>query len=784
MKYISICIIVILASVKAYSQGSTCPDATPFCISVGTPFTYPNSTVGDYGSVGCLQSSPGPNWFFIKTTTPGTYIFEIDQSSTPGGSPDLDVDFIAWGPYSSPQCTFASGGGGLDAQCNSLGAPWGSVEDCSYCWDPTEIMTLSPTSNCQVFMILITNYEQSSGYITFTQISGPATDCNITSANWTAPTLVCVTDTPFDLNTLLNGGTPGGTWSGPGVSGTIFDPAAAGPGAQTITYAVSSGLCPMSVTHDIDVSSVITPSFTQLGPYCLGETPDILSRVSLNNVMGSWNPSSISTSTIGTSVYTFTPQSGECAMTATMSITVTASMTPVFDQLGPYCVGGVADGLPGVSLNGVAGSWNPPVISTASIGTTVYTFTPSSSFCATQASMSITVGNPVVPDFPSIPPFCAGETPPVLPLTSPNGISGIWSPAVIDNMNSGTYYFTPGINVCATPFTLNVTVNPTPSVTALCDTDTICEGYSSQLSAYGASSYSWSNGLGGASVVNASPLSTTTYTVTGTENGCSDTGRVTITVIPKLHPTITGQNPSCGMRNGNATVNVPTGLYSFEWNTTPVQYTQTAAFLGPGTYTVTVTYNGCPETASVMIVYDNIPVASFISVPEKIVIGMGDINFSDRSFGNISQSIWYFGDSTEGNGLNVSHTYIDTGKYLVTHIVIDEGGCTDTTYGYVYIISDFNFYIPNSFTPNGDNVNEIFLPKANGVDPDSYYMAIYTRWGGKIFETRNLEEGWNGHYNNKGEWRKAVEGVYVYSIELRDLNNIIHRYTGAVTLAK
>ncbi|HNL84810.1 MAG TPA: gliding motility-associated C-terminal domain-containing protein, partial [Chitinophagales bacterium] len=98
-----------------------------------------------------------------------------------------------------------------------------------------------------------------------------------------------------------------------------------------------------------------------------------------------------STASAGTTTYTFTPTAGQCATTTTMSITVGSNITPTFTQLGAYCVGQTPGTLATTSNNGITGTWNPSTVSTASAGTTTYTFTPTAGQCATTTTMSIVV---------------------------------------------------------------------------------------------------------------------------------------------------------------------------------------------------------------------------------------------------------------------------------------------------------------------------------------------------------------------------------------------------------
>ena len=170
---------VLLSCANAYSQGNNCASAIPFCGNV----TFPNNThtTAQTGpSYGCLTTRPNPEWFIIKTTAAGTMTFNISQTST-GGS-GIDVDFIAWGPFSSTAniCNSLTGSCSGDHNCS------GNIEDCSYSTAAVENMTLVSTAAGQYFMILITNYADVNGNITFNQTGGPPTDCSITCPTVTA----------------------------------------------------------------------------------------------------------------------------------------------------------------------------------------------------------------------------------------------------------------------------------------------------------------------------------------------------------------------------------------------------------------------------------------------------------------------------------------------------------------------------------------------------------------------------------------------------------------------
>ena len=105
-------------------------------------------------------------------------------------------------------------------------------------------------------------------------------------------------------------------------------------GTYTVTYTTpSAGGCPASTTTaSVTISSGITPTFNAIGPFCQSSTPTALPSSSTNSINGSWNPLTISTSTAGTSTYTFTPTAGQCATTKTVSITIKPTTTTNISQ--------------------------------------------------------------------------------------------------------------------------------------------------------------------------------------------------------------------------------------------------------------------------------------------------------------------------------------------------------------------------------------------------------------------------------------------------------------------
>ncbi len=115
-------------------------------------------------------------------------------------------------------------------------------------------------------------------------------------------------------------------------------------------------------------------------------------------------------------------------------------------------------------------------------------------------------------------------------------------------------------------------------------------------------------------------------------------------------------------------------------------------------------------------------------------------------------------------------------------MVTDINGCLDTASEYVQIFEEYILFAPNTFTPNGNGLNEEFMPVGVGFDNDNFEMLIYDRWGDLIFKTRNYKKPWDGKANNGT--REAQADVYVWMINSTDPKKKKHQYIGHVTLIK
>lgn len=193
--------------------------------------------------------------------------------------------------------------------------------------------------------------------------------------------------------------------------------------------------------------------------------------------------------------------------------------------------------------------------------------------------------------------------------------------------------------------------------------------------------------------------------------------------------------------------------------------------------TVTST-NGCTTELTkqdYVTVYPK-PEAEFAVDEEVQDIIKPRFEFTDLSTENVTNWDWRFGDGTYDTDQHPVHWYEAVGTYGVQLIVETQYGCLDTAGINVKVNPVYTFYIPNSFTPNQDDLNEEFFGIGEGYS--AYSMFIYNRWGELIFESNDPEFKWDGTY--KGQ--QVQQGTYAYRFYIIDWQGHDHQYEGHVTL--
>lgn len=464
-----------------------------------------------------------------------------------------------------------------------------------------------------------------------------------------------------------------------------------GAGATAVNVAVSG-----------TGTALTEPAFNQVASVCRG-TAFSLPATSNNSISGTWSPA---IDTTVTTTYIFTPTAGQCADTASMTVTVNQPTVPSFTQIAAICTGGSFT-LPTTSNNIITGAWTPAVNTST---TTTYTFTPTAGQCATTTTMTVAVNPPgVEPLFTQVAAICSGSSF-TLPTTSTNSITGTWSPA-INNTTTTTYVFTPAGGQCADTASMTVAVTPnvTPTfnqVAAICSGGTFTLPTTSTNNITG----TWSPAINN--------TATTTYTFTPTAGQCANTTSMTVTVTPNVTPTFNQVAAICS--GGSFTLpttstNNITGTWSPAINntvTTTYKFTPTAGQCAD-TATMTVTVN--PSSPTMGATNTSSLSSSGVTINGTLTQGCASIT----AYGVIYSTTSGFNPATTGttvtgsnlaagsfsvtlSGLNASTTY-----YYVTYATTSGGTVygvqsTFTTSTVTVItspIAAWNFFGLNTTTP-------------------------------------------------------------------------------------
>lgn len=245
----------------------------------------------------------------------------------------------------------------------------------------------------------------------------------------------------------------------------------------------------------------------------------------------------------------------------------------------------------------------------------------------------------------------------------------------------------------------------------------------------------------------------------------------------------------CGIPNGAVSGSGSgfTGVPNFTW-TGPGPDSENSinasvwADLPSGWYYFTISDNFCTVSDSIFLEQDPPPTASFDADPIQ-----GN-NPLDVTFTNTSDPaetyIWDFGNGS-GNTVNdlssQNTTYLEPGVYTVTLELFD-GECSDMATQNIIVVEELplEYDMPNVFTPNGDGVNDVFT--INPVNAVRLEMVITNRWGNIVFQSDNIEEGWNGRVNNSGN--QCTEGTYFYFFTIVGQDNVEIKQHGFVHLVR
>ena len=580
-----------------------------------------------------------------------------------------------------------------------------------------------------------------TGYVqTFTAGACAPMTTNCCDASICPVQNMCITDAPLQLSAA----TPGGTWSGPGVSASgVFTPSTAGVGNQTITYTLACGSESITIvvspcqglTACVEANGSITVS-GGVAPYTwayfqAAQNTPITNQTECQNCGYTWF--------FGQCLNGFTPVVSCNAPAQWVNFATGTNATPPNGsaQVQVTDAGGTVQVFTLANLQ----PCNPNPCPTI-------TLSPSNIVNATCFGLSDGSANVTA----------SGGTAPYNYQWMPGNLSG----SSQTGLAAGTYTITAtDANNCTGDTTVVITSPAQIQINTLNITATQCGSSNGAISlnvigGSGNYSYAWNPNAGASSTIQNLAGGNYSVVVTDIANGCTNTLQVNVPTLggPTLNNPVVTAALCYGVSNGGiqASAGGSTPPYQYSLNNGIAQASGLFSGLAAGTYSLTVTdANGCQNSLNVIVTQ---PSELVLNPMPSVQVCSGD---SALLSAVVSGGIAPYNYQWSGNvgGANVWITPSQTEQITLT--VTDANACAISQSVQVTIVpcGAIVLFIPNVFTPNADGQNDTYgIQSINAVSQEA---LIVNRWGEVMAELNQLNQMWDGLTANGKE---ALDGVY------------------------
>ncbi len=617
-------------------------------------------------------------------------------------------------------------------------------------------------------------------------------------------TLCTGQQTTLTANTTATGTTTY-TWNTGPTTPTI----ALGPAVTTVyTVTGTNNTCTSTATQTIYVGAGTPINVVGNNTICSTQSATLTASggTTYNWSTGSTNTVEIVSPNV-TTTYSVMSVNGTCTSTALFTVTVIP--TPTLSTAGTYSFCNAQSSASIVASGATTYAWSPATGLSSTTSATVtanpnanttYVLTGNNGACTSSTNVSVqNFPVPVISATSSVNYICSGST---AILTANGGNAYNWQPSAgILNNTLQSVTVSPPVNTtytvigmsangCTASATTSLEVIQTPGTFLTSPQTTICKGNSTTLSANGANSYVWSpagtlSSSTGATVL-ATPSASQLYTVVGTNgtspNTCSNSHTILVNVISTATIFVTAKDSICV---GEKVQLFAFGASTYTWTTPDFLNLSFIPdpIVSPTTsivYTVTGSAPGglCPGSETVGIIVNPLP-----------IVNAGrdtSINFDEFTYLNGTGDGWLYtwssSDLSSINCINCPSTYIKpTVNTCYSFEVTNSHGCKNKDEVCVEVRKEFGLYIPNSFTPNGDGVNDVFEPVGYGIV--EFELAIFNRWGQLLFSKKgSFVEGNFVQWDGKFKGKTCEQGTYTYKFTYTTASKKTEIKTGPVNI--
>lgn len=428
-----------------------------------------------------------------------------------------------------------------------------------------------------------------------------------------------------------------------------------------------------------------------------------------------------------------------CPATASLNLVEPAALS--YSATGPasVCVGRPANLK--AKANGGTGNythfWQPgntqgPSVNVFPTVTTVYSLTTYDSNGCTKGVEQVTIN--VAPQLSVFitaagSGICPGSTAQITPTVS--GGDGDYS-----------YFWQPGNQITPSIFVENITV---PVYTL-----TVKDGCGSPTAVKNIP-------------VNLHPQIQPKY-ITKASKGCAPLCTRFINVTPKSSAPLWGFGDKPGLNTGDTT------NYCY---LTAGRFNLTLSVIDSNLCRSSFTYSNAVEVRGS-------PNADFVTLEHTLTLFSAEnIEFRNATTDALNYQ-WFVENDYLGSAWDMKYSFRDTGDFHVRLVATNSNNCRDTAVQVVHVQEDFSFYMPTSFTPDGNGNNDAFLPKGTGWQQKGYVFEVYDRWGAVLFSTHDMTAGWDGNFSGQ----QPPYNTYAWRVVVNDLRNKSHRFAGTVTLVR
>ncbi len=757
------------------------------------------NTTGGTGTITYTWSPTGGNASTASNLPAGTYTCDISDASGCLTSTVITINAAtainASGASTAALCGFPTGSATVTAS--------GGTGSYTYTWSPSggNASTASGLSaGSYTCDILDGNNCPQSAVVTVVNTGGPTASITATSS------VSCFGTSTGSATAGANGGTPGYTYTWTPIGGNSATASGLPAGTYTCTIADANSCMTSTVVTITEPSTSVSASASSTSVTCNATSTGAATVTAIGGTAGytyTWSPTGGNASTAtGLNAGTYTcdiADANGCLTNAVVTISEPGVlMAAVASSSSVSCAGGT-NGSATVNTSGGTApfvySWLPSGGSGATAsGLSAGTYTCNildTNGCATFTTVTIAQPPALSVAVTATNVTCNGLLNGAAGSNASGGTGAYtytWTPTGGNNPNAttlgpGTYTCTiTDANGCLANTLFTITEPPALAM-AVTSTSVSCNAGNNGSAAVtasggtGAITYTWAPSGGNSTT--ASNLSAGTYTCFISDaNGCQSFSVVTINQPAPLLVSATANPVTCsGSATGSAAVVVNGGIspYSINWNTSPPLSGTSVSGLPVGSYTATITdNNSCGNTAVVTIL--DVPPVDTLSMMGTLCSNDLLVVLSAPSGGIAPDTItapyqWYEGTVPVGSNTNI---------YTGSQVTMSTNSVTWYLHGCKYVSTNLivTMYqdiskLPqtNIFTPNGDRVNDEFMPisLSNGIVTvtyqqvadvvEDYTMFIYDRWGTLVFQTDAILNTWTGVEPNGKE---ASAGTYFW----------------------